>query len=154
MNVHALVVAVLVSFALLVTQPDLLATDPPAFSIHDTQIIESNSGNQTAAFLVTLSSPGAEQLSVQFSTVQLPGTPWPDDYSNMPASAGSDFVHTNGFLVFEPGETNKNVHVTVFGDEIHEYDERFAVVLNQTSPAPISRDRAIGVIINDDLLEI
>ena len=44
--------------------------------------------------------------------------------------------------------------MTVFGDEIHEYDERFAVVLNQTSPAPISRDRAIGVIINDDLLEI
>ncbi|MBA4150401.1 MAG: hypothetical protein H0X66_20000 [Verrucomicrobia bacterium] len=109
---------------------------------------------QSAEFVVSLSSPSTEVLAVRYETIEVPGSPWPDDYENQSATAGSDFIHTNGLLTFNPGEISKTISVQVIGDEIHEYNEGFVVRLIQASSAPLDRSQARGVILNDDILEI
>jgi hypothetical protein len=49
--------------------------------------------------------------------------------TNNTALAGSDYVATNGLLVFEAGETSKTVSVTVLNDAIAENNEAFFVRL-------------------------
>ena len=55
------------------------------------------------------------------------------------ALAGSDYRGVEGRLTFGPGETTKNVTVTILDDQLHEEDESFAVVLsNPTGGATLS----------------
>ena len=49
--------------------------------------------------------------------------------TNSTALAGSDYVATNGLLLFEAGETSKTVSVTVLNDAIAENNEAFSVRL-------------------------
>lgn len=126
----------------------------PTFSINNTTITETDSGFQSVAFSVSLSGSSSETLAVRYETVEVPGSSRPDDYANQSARAGSDFVHTNGVLTFNPGETSKTITVSIVGDAVHEYDEGFVVQLSQASPAPVDRSHVRAIIENDDILEI
>ncbi|XP_006812379.1 sodium/calcium exchanger 3-like isoform X2 [Saccoglossus kowalevskii] len=46
------------------------------------------------------------------------------------ANAGSDFHYAEGTLVFKPGETQKNIQLTIIDDDIFEEDEHFYIRLS------------------------
>ncbi|XP_068187050.1 sodium/calcium exchanger 2a [Antennarius striatus] len=48
---------------------------------------------------------------------------------NGSANAGSDYEYSKGTLVFKPGETHKEIKVTILDDDIFEEDEHFFVRL-------------------------
>ncbi|MFN4257861.1 MAG: cellulose binding domain-containing protein [Gemmataceae bacterium] len=116
------------------TFPDL-----PLLSINNVAVLEGDSGTTTATFTVFLSTPATELVTVQYATM------------NGTATAGSDYLATNGTLTFAPGETQKSIHVTVLGDTIVEPDETFFVVLSNAQNAQISVSQGRGTILNDDV---
>ncbi len=113
---------------------------PPALSVSDASVVEGNSGSTNLVFNVTLSSPMGVPVSVYFNS----------GFGS--ATAGSDFVATNGMLVFVPGVTNQTVSVTVFGDLDYEGDETLVLGLYSPSNAvlDLAHSSGTGTILNDD----
>jgi hypothetical protein len=95
----------------------------PTVSINATaSATEGNAGTEAnATFTVTLSDPGQDTVTVNFST------------SDGTAKAGLDYVAKSGQLVFAPGAVTQTITVYVIGDHIDESDETFTVTL--TDPA-------------------
>ncbi|MBI2946587.1 MAG: hypothetical protein HYY23_03010, partial [Verrucomicrobia bacterium] len=112
----------------------------PTISIADSTVTEGNSGTLSADFTVTLSAPSAKIVSVNFTTVE--GT----------ATAGRDFQLASDTLTFLPGTTTRTISVPVIGDTDDEPNETFAVVLNRPVNATLENSRALGTILNDDVL--
>jgi uncharacterized repeat protein (TIGR01451 family) len=114
---------------------------PPALSVSDASVVEGNSGSTNLIFNVTLSSPMGIPVSVNFNT------------GSASAVAGSDFVGTNGTLLFPPGVTNQTITVTVLADVDYEGDETFPLALYNPSNAVLDLAHATGTgtIINDDV---
>ena len=110
----------------------------PLMTISDAAVREGNSGMTSANFNIMLSAPGSQYVSVEVST------------TNDTAFAGSDYTATNGIVVFNPGETNKTVTVSVLGDMVFEPDEMFLVVLSNPTNVTIARSQGMGTILNDD----
>ena len=119
----------------------LLNAAPPAvtLSINDVSVTEGNAGPVNAVFTVTLSQASSLPVAVNFAT------------ANVTATAGSDYVATSGVLTFNPGETSKQITVTVNGDTIAEPDETFLVNLTNPINATIVDSQGVGTIINDDI---
>jgi len=69
------------------------------------------------AFLVKLSGPSAQPVTVQFATK--PGT----------AKPKSDFLARKGALAFAPGQTVLKIVVKIKGDRRKEKHEKFQVLL-------------------------
>ena len=112
--------------------------DPPALSISDERVTEGDSGPTIAAFTVSLSHSISETVTVNFATAA------------STATAGSDYVSTNGVLTFEPGLTNRTILVAVRGDTLDETDEIFFVNLSAPSNATILRAQGRCIIVDDD----
>jgi Calx-beta domain len=115
--------------------------DPlPSLTINDVTVGEGDSGTSPANFVLTLSVPSGQNLSVQFST------------GDGSAQAGLDFQTVDQTITFSPGETTKTVPVPVIGDLLVEGNEFFLVSLTNASNVTISRNTAVGTIIDDDAL--
>lgn len=115
------------------------AGDDIGISIANADIREGNSGQQPLDFEVTISEDAEQTVSVDYSTVS--GS----------ATAGDDFVSTQGTLTFNPGDARtKIISVPILGDTLDEADEQFTVVLSNPNGVEITDDTATGVIINDD----
>ena len=113
--------------------------DDVDISIANAQILEGDSGEQPLDFEVTIAEDAAQTISVDYRTV--PGT----------ATAGDDFVSTQGTLTFSPGDARtKTISVPIIGDTVDEADEQFTVVLSNPVGADIRDDTALGIIMNDD----
>ncbi len=112
--------------------------DPPGLSVGDAAVDEGDEGLVQAVFLVTLSSPAAEEVLVDFFTL--------DDS----ATAGLDYAALSGQVVFAPGETVSEVRVPVIGDTLPEGDETFLVGLNNPLNASLAVALARGIIRDDD----
>lgn len=110
----------------------------PSLSIADASVVEGNSGTTNAAFVVTLSAPSGETVTVHYAT------------SNGTAKAGSDYQVTSGTLTFNLGETTKTILVPVIGDRRKEPDETFFVTLSSPSNANVVRAVGLGTILDDD----
>ena len=67
---------------------------------------------------VTLSTPVAEVVRVDYSVV------------GGSATAGDDYVALSGTLVFNPGQTSKNISINILTDDVEESDETIAVGLS------------------------
>src|SRR5262249_20370837 len=104
----------------------------------DVAVTEGNSGTVSATFSVRLSAFSSQPVTVNFATAD--GT----------ASAGTDYLATNGTVTLAPGTTNQTLSVTVFGDSLNESNETFFVNLSTPAGATISAGRAVGPINNDD----
>ena len=50
-----------------------------------------------------------------------------------PPIAGEDYLATSGELVFQPGETSKNIPVTILDDTLVEDDEDFFFILTDAT---------------------
>ncbi|MBV9470416.1 MAG: hypothetical protein JOZ57_14355, partial [Abitibacteriaceae bacterium] len=114
---------------------------PPTISINDISLTEGNSGTTPFNFVVSLSAPSSQTITVNYSTA---------DGTVNPATAGSDYTPTSGILTFNPGETTKAIVVPVVGETAVEPNETFVVNLNNPTNATISRAQGTATILNDD----
>ncbi|MBI3417306.1 MAG: DUF11 domain-containing protein [Verrucomicrobia bacterium] len=114
------------------------ASTLPVIFINDVSLSEGNAGTTPANFTVSLSSPSAQLITVNYST------------TNGTATAGSDYSAASGVVIFNPGETVKFIPVNVFGDTQVESDETFTVNLTTAVNATIARRVGTGTILNDD----
>ena len=113
----------------------------PILSVSDGQTDEGIVGEKpSVTFNLQLSSPPAEQITVDFATVD--GTA---------ESSNLDYLATNGTVTFLPGQQTASVTVTVVGDTNVETNETFFLNLGDlTGNAVFQNDQGIGFIINDD----
>lgn len=98
----------------------LIADDDPGFIVEGPEfcIIERNKGFSAATFTVNLSVPSDETVSVGYAT---------HDHT---ANAPDDYQAAAGRVSFAPGETSKNVSVSVVGDRMVEPNESFTLDLS------------------------
>jgi hypothetical protein len=99
---------------------------PATLSVGDVTVTEGTSGVQYAAVRVTLSEPLRKPVTVNYGT------------SNGSATAGSDYAAASGKLSFAKNETSKTILVPVYGDQVPEFDESFAVRLSNSKGATIA----------------
>ncbi len=110
----------------------------PQITISDALVFEGDSGTTNAIFEVTLIGGSNQVVTVDYST------------ADNSATAGSDYTATSGTLVFNPGESNKTIAVTVSGDTTPENDEVFVVNLSNPTNGILLKAQAAGTIYNDD----
>src|SRR4030095_6194336 len=111
----------------------------PSLSINDVSTTEGNAGTKVLNFTVTLSAASSLPVSVDYAT------------ANGTATAGSDYVATNGTLTFNPGDTTKTIPVTINGDVGFEPDETFTVTLTSSLNGTIGDNQGLGTIQNDEV---
>jgi len=112
---------------------------PLELSISDASVVEGDSAATTALFIVTLSRPVGQTVTVLYAT------------SDDTAIAGSDYVATNGVVQFNPGQTNRGIRVPVLGDRSGETNETFLVTLGGPTEAVLGRSRGVGTIVDDEI---
>src|SRR5206468_10303570 len=107
----------------------------------DVNVVEGNTGSSTnAVFTLQLSSPSSQTISVDYAT------------ADITATAGSDYVATNGTIVFTPGQTTRTVTVKVLGDNLSEATEFFGVALSNPVNVTLGNIQGSGSIADDDPL--
>jgi hypothetical protein len=99
---------------------------PPAISIEGTIPAEGDSGTTPAVFTVRLSAPSGKMVEVDFATAD--GT----------ATAGEDYVHSDGTLTFPIGATEATITVDILGDTIYEGSETFFLNLSNPQNATLA----------------
>lgn len=107
-------------------------------SIGDTTQAEVHSDASDFLFLVTLSTPPAEEVVVDYATADATATDT-DDY--MPVSSQ---------LIFSPGHQLAVIPTAVNGDSDAEPDAFFAVNLLRTGGAVIGDGHVVGTIVDDN----
>ncbi len=122
----------------------ILNDDGPHLSFEQANVShpEGNSGTTEFVFAVNIGQTDAEDVTVEYTTVD--GT----------ATAGSDYVATSGTLTFAPGESVQFITVLVNGDSALETDETFSIQLSNPTNATLDSNSATGTIVNDDALLI
>jgi hypothetical protein len=123
----------------------VLDDDDPLLAITDVSLLEGDDGTTIeAVFVVTLSEPSPETVTVDFAT------------ADGSATAGSDYQALSGTLTFLPGQVEQTIAVTVVGDDDAEVNETFTVVLSEPLNAILSDAQGTATIVGDDgpLLEI
>ncbi|MEH1815479.1 MAG: Calx-beta domain-containing protein, partial [Nostoc sp.] len=114
--------------------------NPTTVSISDVSIAEGNTGTTTNAnFIVTLSAPSLQQVTVNYNTSD--GTAKTSD---------SDYNAASGTIVFNPGETTKTLAIGVIGDSKAETNETFSVNLFGATNTTITDSLGVATITNDD----
>lgn len=115
----------------------ILNDDLPSISITDASLLEAPFGTLDMVFTVTLSAPGLQTITVNFTT------------SDESAAAGSDYDALSGTLTFAPGETQKTITVAIRGDtDTGEPDETFLVLLSDAVNANFLKFEGRGTILN------
>ncbi len=121
--------------------------DEPRISGNSVTVQEGNSGPVTALVTLNLSNPYDQDVTVGYAT------------AGGSAGAGSDFLPSSGTVTFAPGQTAKQVPVTILGDRVAElyFDdngnwyntERFTLNLSVLSGNAASMG-GVGLTILDD----
>ena len=107
----------------------------PTISISDGGAVE-NSG--PAQFLVTLSNPTTQTVTVTFATGG--GT----------ALSGTDFTPNSGTVTFNPLDVSETINVALLDDPLDEPNENFTVTLSNPANGSILDGTADGTILDDD----
>ena len=111
----------------------------PSLSIGNVAVTEGNAGTVNADFLVTLSIPTSQTVTVAFATADGSAT-----------TANNDYQATTGTLTFTPGTTSQTITVPVNGDTTVEGDKTFTVNLSNPQNAVIGTGTGTGTIQDDD----
>ncbi len=101
-------------------------TNAPLFLCPNKSVVEGDTGFTNLIFDVSLTFPGTGTVSVAFTTV------------DAGATAGVDYVATNGVLVFAPGEATKSISVQIINDTQYEVGEKFQLVLSNPTNGIVS----------------
>jgi hypothetical protein len=108
-----------------------------SISVADTRVTEIK-GATNALFVVSLSAPSAQPISVDYVT------------KDGSAIAGVDYTTTQGTVMFKPGETAKVVTVPILDDALFETDQTFALDLLNPIGDFIARSEATATIADDN----
>lgn len=110
-----------------------------SLSVSDPKVVEGSSGTTSLSFVVGLSGPLGQTVTVDYFTTD--GT----------AVSGADYTAVSGTVTFNVGETAKLVQVPILGDALYEPNE--TVLLNLLNPVgdTIADDQGSGMILDDDL---
>jgi len=121
-------------------QATITDDDFQTISITDVTVTEGTAiGTTTATFDVNLSGVSAKTVTVQYQTAD--GT----------ATAPADYVaHALTTLTFTPGQTNKQINVSIVRDAIDEANETFTINLSNATNATILDGIGVGTITDDD----
>lgn len=103
-------------------------TPAPVATVADASAAEGSA----VSFVVTLSGPSSQPVSVQLAT------------SDGTATAPADYTSTNTTVTFDPGETVQSVSVPTAADALDEADETFTITIE-------GGDSATGTILDDDV---
>ena len=110
----------------------------PQVSVNDVAQAEGNDLNPMV-FTVTLSNASGQPVTVNYAT------------ANGTATGGADYVSVSGgVLTFNPGETSKQVTISILGDFTVEPNEDFLLNLTGASNATITDSQGVGTLNNDD----
>ncbi len=109
----------------------------PTLSVDDFTFTGADS-RSVSGFTVSLSAPSSFTVTVHYTT------------SDDTAHAGEDYTAASGTLTFVPGDTSKNIPITILGDTTNEPSETFNVDLDTPTHATISDGHGVGTIPNDD----
>ena len=111
----------------------------PAINIVSaSQMTEGNFSYESMYFQVTLDVASNQPVTVNYQLND--GT----------ATLGSDYYPEDNSVTFQPGETVKQIIVTIISDRIYELNESFTVELTSASGGHIVNGLATGQIYNDD----
>ena len=110
--------------------------DNPTLSINDATSVDEGG---TAQFLVTMSIPSTQSVTVNYQT------------RNGTAVAGQDFQTTSGILTFNPNTTQQTISVPTTDDATDEVDETFTVTLSGPSGATLQDSSGTGTIADNDV---
>jgi hypothetical protein len=118
----------------------VIQDDEPRISGTGTTVLEGNSGSKTALVTVSLSSAYDQPVTVDYETADLT------------AVAGSDYVATSGTVTFAPGETTRQIPVSILGDRVAEVNEVFGndtrflyVFLNPSANASVVNHGSVTI---------
>lgn len=120
------------------TVVELTSATTPTVSISDVSVPEGNAGTTTAVFLLSLSAPHSQSVTLDYTTVD--GT----------ATAGTDFAPAAGSVTFAPGQTSESIAIVVTGDTTREPDETYFVRLSGATDGVGFDEEALGTIVDDD----
>lgn len=115
------------------------AAPPPVISVGDASVTEGNSASVEASFVVTLSAPSSQTVTVSYATAD--GT-----------ATASDYTGGTGTVTFAPGQTSQVVTVNVLGDTLSEANETFFLNLSSPTNATLGDNQGAGTIIDNDPL--
>jgi beta-glucanase (GH16 family) len=140
MNIKFLIPAMLILQVAVTTSCKKNETVPPDISVQDAvTVTEGNEQQEVAIIPVSLSAASDQIVSFSWST------------SDGTAKAGDDYIAvTDSILVFQPGETTKNIAVKIVNDIFYESDEIFYVTAVNAKNGNIVKNRATVTITNDD----
>ena len=117
----------------------------PSLSINDVSASEGNAGSKALSFTITLSAPSSESVSVDYATIDDTATA-----GGLSTNGGADYVSTSDSITFAPGETSKQIDVTLNGDSLNEENERLTIELFNGVNALVLDPQGVGTISNDD----
>ncbi len=126
----------------------LIEDSAPVLSIADATVVEGHSGVRVASFTATLSKAAPTGgVSFQLATADAKTT-------GNAAAAGQDYaaVAAIGYNI-PAGQISTTFSVKVFGDRKPEANEIFWVMIGNVNGANAISDRAVGRIINDDVID-
>ncbi len=112
----------------------LNATSLPALTIADTTVFAGSSALTEASFVVTLSAPSTQAVSVAYATAD--GT----------ASAGGDYVATAGTLTFAANQTQQTITVPIKAEPVGTAAKSFTINLFNPTGATLGAAQATGTI--------
>jgi ELWxxDGT repeat protein len=119
--------------------PDGTTSPPsPTVRVNDVTVTEGNTGTRAASFIVTLSAPSSQPVTVAYAT------------ADSTALAGSDYQAVSGTLTIPAGQTTGTITVQVIGDRLAESNETFSVNLSSPTNATIADGQGIGAILDDE----
>ena len=107
----------------------------PYLLVSDATVVENNSATTNAVFYVSLSVPSGQAVTVSCYT------------SDGTAIGGTDYLPTNVFLTFNPGQTNQTISVTVNSHVTVKPSQTFYLNLYGVANAKIARSQALGTIV-------
>lgn len=95
-------------------------------------------GGTSALFVVSLSAPGSQKVSVDYDT------------GDLTAVSGVDYKQTTGAVSFAPGETGKTVSVPVLFDDQFQPSRTFTLNLLNPVGDTIADPRGVGTILSNN----
>lgn len=127
------------------------ATNLPALSISTAVDVPETDSVDTAVIVqVVLNAPSAVPIRVRYYTAPFVGIANLQESELFEAVGVRDYKPVSGELLFQPGETFKQVTIPIKGDLIDEFDEKFALYLFNANNAVISTNRTIVTIVDND----
>lgn len=88
-----------------------------AIFVSNPTVVESDAGDITALFEISLSRPADAPITIDYRT------------ADITATSGIDYAHSSGVLSFAQGQQTRTVAVPILGDSDGEIAERFALIV-------------------------